>query len=360
MAETKIEWADYTFNPWIGCQKVAAGCTNCYAESFANRYGKAQWGAHGTRVKTSAVNWKKPLKWNREAESAGERRRVFCASLADVFEDWKGPILSHRGERISHVEGACEIVETLDAVRRDLFKLIDATPWLDWLLLTKRPENIRRMWQWSRHSYVANDDQRHDYRPNIWLGTSVATQADADRNIPHLLECRDLAPVLFLSCEPLVEAVNLRTGIYSMPPDGKRKLGTTLEGIDLVIVGGESGHNARPMHPQWVRNLKDQCQATKTAYFLKQWGEWAPYSASCIANGWTRTRVDDDKVYGSLHAHDFPDDHYKEIPLFDGRSFETRFIDPNHECLVKVGKKAAGRLLDGQEYSQFPEVSHGR
>jgi protein gp37 len=128
MAEnSNIEWTHHTFNPWIGCTKVSDGCKNCYAENLMDkRYGRVKWGPQGTRVRTSEANWKKPLKWNREAEAKGERHRVFCASLADVFEDKPDQ-------------------PEMEQWRLELLELIIKTPYLDWLLLTKRPENVRGM-----------------------------------------------------------------------------------------------------------------------------------------------------------------------------------------------------------------------
>lgn len=143
---TKIQWTDHTFNPWIGCARVAPGCVNCYAEAdMDRRRGRVKWGPHGTRSRTSDDYWHEPAKWNKQAEASGIRQRVFCASLADVFEDWGiEPILDHRGEVIIGPDGLRRI--TMTDLRRDLFALIDQTPWLDWLLLTKRPENIIKMW----------------------------------------------------------------------------------------------------------------------------------------------------------------------------------------------------------------------
>ena len=153
-ANSKIEWTHHTFNPWTGCQKVSAGCTNCYAESWAKRSGVVKWGANGTRRKTSKSNWQQPIKWNREAQEAGERRRVFCASLADVFEDRDDLVLW----------------------RHDLFDLIEETPHLDWLLLTKRPEDA---WLYLTGMYAGDAPL-----PNVWLGTSVEDQQRAEERIP--------------------------------------------------------------------------------------------------------------------------------------------------------------------------------
>lgn len=179
--ESKISWTHSTFNPWIGCTKVSAGCAHCYAEATMDtRWGRVKWGDNGTRSKTSEKYWRDPIRWNADAIAARERRRVFCASLADVFED--------RDELIPW--------------RSELMDLIIATPQLDWLLLTKRPENIDRM--------VGGWTNRH----NVWLGTSVENQETANERIPKLMQCG--AAVLFLSCEPLLGPIDL-TDIIDAP-----------------------------------------------------------------------------------------------------------------------------------------------
>lgn len=285
MGKTNIEWCDFTFNHVIGCTKVAAGCANCYAEAdMDKRRGRVKWGAHGTRSKTSEQYWRQPLKWNREAacccrkgpldyqHEAGcpqrKRPRVFCASLADVFEDWQGPLYSHDGIALTEKDlalGGAPVRFPMELARLDLFELIDKTPNLDWLLLTKRPENIRRMWQ-----PITGGCGGSTYRSNCWLGTSIATQADADKNIPELLKCRDLSPVLFVSAEPLIEAVDLDS-IWpgGMPCPGR---GAYVNGIDWVIVGGESGPHARPFRATWARDIVRQCADAGVKCFVKQLG----------------------------------------------------------------------------------------
>jgi protein gp37 len=288
--ETKIQWTDHTFNPWVGCTKVAPGCANCYAEAdMDKRRHFAKWGMAGTRVKTSDANWAKPLKWNRDAAATGVRARVFCSSLADVFENWKGPISNSRGEVLFDVgdqnwrpsteinkrafpgfsESDPDYLVTLDDVRERLFELIDNTPNLDWQLLTKRPENIRKMW----HNHIDAFDQdeadiEHTiYRPNIWLGTSISDQATADKAIPELLNCRDLSPVLFASAEPLLGPINL----HRLRDDG-RFATAGIDGMDWVIVGGESGPGARECRPEWIRSIVDQCKDSPAICFVKQMG----------------------------------------------------------------------------------------
>lgn len=253
MAEnTNIEWATHTFNCWRGCTKVSAGCANCYAETMSGRNPKTLgvWGPNGTRVVAAEAAWKEPLKWDRKAAEVGERHRVFCASLADVFEKWPGNVVDSHGRALfitrdggwTHAEDDVPTI-TLDDVRERLWRLIEKTPNLDWLLLTKRPQNFVRMLP---GSWLKSP------RPNVWLGTSVEDQAAADARIPRLLDTP--AAIRFLSCEPLLGPVDLRVG------------------IDWVIVGGESGPGARPCNVEWIRSIVAQCKAAGTACFVKQLG----------------------------------------------------------------------------------------
>jgi protein gp37 len=278
MAEnSKIEWCAHTFNPWIGC-------TNCYAETLMDkRLGKVQWGKGNPRSRTSEANWKQVEKWNRKAESEYKRwedavedrdsgateanmprhPRVFVASLAD----WLDPEVP---------------IEWL----ADLLDLVRRCPHLDFLLLTKRPE----LWQ-ERLQGVIRRFGCHKWLcrrapENIWIGTSVEDQRMANERIPALLKIP--AKVRFLSCEPLLGKVDLRqmncgpridnTGAdwfdclrgASYWSDGEH--GGNYERIHWVIVGGESGPNARPMHPDWARSLRDQCQQASVPFFMKQMG----------------------------------------------------------------------------------------
>lgn len=280
MAEnTKIEWCHLTFNPWRGCTKVSPGCTNCYAETMSKR------------VIAAESVWRQPLKWDHEAKAAGERRRVFCASLADVFEDWKGPVVNTNGRVIVRQdwEECLERAEeplTLDYFRFELFNLIRRTPNLDWLLLTRRPENVKAMTAEFLGAW------RVTHQPNIWLGVSVENQAAADERIPVLLQTP--AAVRFLSCEPLLEAVDLWQWL-GCPDDGVTadRPGTRLleagraafgskPCIDWVIVGGESGPRARPCNLAWVRSIVAQCRAASVPVFCKQLG----------SNAWSAVKED--------------------------------------------------------------------
>lgn len=266
-ADTAIEWCDHTFNPWLGCTKVSPACDHCYAEGWAKRTGQAAlW--QGERRRTSAANWRQPLRWNQVAKALGVRRRVFCASLADVFDN-----------------------QVPEEWREDLWRLIIDTPHLDWLLLTKRPQMIAR--------FLPNAWGR-DGLPNVWLGTTVENQEEAERRIPNLLAVP--ARLRFLSCEPLLGPVKF------YPPWISTSGGWRHEArIGWVIAGGESGRGARPPRIEWVRSLRDQCAEARVPFFFKQWGEFTP----------------DDPGGGPT-------------------------------SMRRVGKARAGALIDGREHRAFP------
>lgn len=324
-ANTKIEWADHTFNPWIGCTKVSPGCDNCYAKAdFEDRKHRVIWGAGQARSRTKT--WGDPIKWNAQHAAFfaehGRRQRVFCASLADVFDN-----------------------EVPTDWRRDLFDLIERTPALDWLLLTKRIGNARAMLE---ECYFGRWADR--VRANIWLGATIVNQEEADRDIPKLLEVP--AAKRFLSIEPLLAPVNVAhinedretNEFNALKPDTWEQAieiwrdtsdtwqadfedwyGTAVDqacgpmhpAIDWVIVGGESGPGARPMHPDWARSLRDQCEAAGVPFLFKQWGEWLGQHQD------------------GAHDHD-----PIELNATDGP--------------LRVGKKAAGRMLDGRTWDQVP------
>ena len=312
---TLIEWAHHTFNPWIGCTAVSPACDHCYAETLATGRLGVGWGPHAERRRTKPSTWNLPLRWNRQAEREGVRFRVFCASLADVFdnqasEDW----------------------------RIELWRLIRATPHLDWLLLTKRPQNIRKMVPQAVD--FARGAWANGPWPNVWLGTTVENQAEADRRIPHLLAVP--AAKRFLSCEPLLEAVDVRRWLHPRTVFGARPGTDTTDHtrLDWIIAGGESGAGARPMHPDWARSLRDQCQAAGVPFLFKQWGEWLPRSQGGTDTGGLR--------WGAL-AHSGA---FQESTTTWNMQEED---GPDREApMVRVGKKAAGKLLDGREHLEVP------
>jgi protein gp37 len=307
---SKIEWTDATFNPWVGCTKISAACDHCYAEGWAKRSGQVEWG--GERRRTTAANWRKPIKWNAKAAAEGRRIRVFCASLADVFDN-----------------------QVPAEWRDDLWALIRATPNLDWQLLTKRPQNIVKMLPADWGAGYAN----------VWLGTTVENQTEADRRIPHLLTTP--ARLRFLSCEPLLGPLELRciegykvgrgwdiadalTGEgLTFDKDGEVDKTVTTPSIDWVIVGGESGGDARPMNPVWVRDLHEHCTSAGVPMLFKQWGEWFPYGG-IDADGHQNSRTRGERL-GLWHT--WP----------DGEGFS-----------VRIGKKQAGRYLDGVLHDGMP------
>jgi len=244
---SKIEWTDHTFNAWVGCTKVSPACDNCYAETWSKRSGLVQWGNHPRR-RTSAAYWQQPLKWNKRAEAEGVRRRVFCCSLADVFDNQVDP-----------------------QWRVDLWSMIDATPSLDWLLLTKRPQNIAGMmpvwWE-------------GDVPGNLWFGTTVENQEEANRRIPILNTVP--AAVRFLSCEPLLGPIDIPAACESEWARGKPVL------IHWVIAGGESGPHRRPMDLAWMRSLRDQCARSFVPFFAKQYDKVRPLPDDLIVREFPR------------------------------------------------------------------------
>lgn len=261
---SRIEWTDHTFNPWWGCAKVSPACRNCYAEAWAKRVGQSVWGVRAPRRFFGDAHWSEPKRWDREAEAACTRRRVFCASMADVFEDRR----------------------ELDPWRDRLARLISETPNLDWLLLTKRPHLVARLAPWG-----------DAWPSNVWLGTTVETQKWVELRLPHLAAVP--ARVRFLSCEPLLGTLELSSWLTTS--------------IHWVIAGGESGPKARASDPEWFRSLRDQCLRAGVAFHFKQWGAWAPVPGS-NQNGL--------RLGGTQ--------------------------------LSRVGKRRAGRRLDGVEWDQLP------
>ena len=241
MKESTIEWTTHTFNAWIGCSKVSAGCLHCYAETLMDlRYGRVQWGPGNPRSRTTPAYWRQPLQWNAEAAQLKHRPRVFCASLSDVFDE-----------------------EVPSAWRDDLWDLIKKTPHLDWLLLTKRPD------------FMLVETQRLALPSNVWLGLSVEDQRNAEERIPKLLAAD--ASVRFLSAEPLLGPLNLSRWISNESPSG----------IHWVIAGGESGAKARPMAEEWVQDIRSVCEAADVAFLFKQWGGSNKKSAGRTLNGRT-------------------------------------------------------------------------
>lgn len=312
---TKIEWAHHTFNPWIGCVEVSDACDHCYAKKLATRMrdGSNLWGPEGERRVTNADYWRKPLRWAREAAEDGERRRVFCASLADVFED-RPDLVEPRGR---------------------LWALIAETPQLDWLLLTKRPQNIEPM---APIAWYAGAWPAH-----VWLGVTTENQARADERIPQVI--RTPAPIVFISAEPLLGPIRVpwwRFRHHMTDLDGTNP--ENVRGIAWVIAGGESGSGARPTHPDWFRELRDDCVGAGTAFHFKQWGEWSPTGP---AGAREVVMAADGTVYDGSDLT-WPDGPRCAAAMRAGH-------DRAHLTVMRrVGKRAAGRELDWRTWDEAP------
>lgn len=270
--DSGIEWTHHTFNPWWGCVRLSPACAHCYAERWAKRLGEDLWGGDAARRFFGDAHWREPLKWNAEAERLGVRSRVFCASMADVFEPRRD----------------------LDPWREKLWGLIEKTPALDWLILTKRPGQLKHVYPWA-----------HNPRDNVWLGTTAENQKWANRRVERLLSVE--AKVRFLSCEPLLSTIDLSSWLEA----GQ---------ISWVIAGGESGPEARPTHPNWIRSLRDQCRRNEVPFHFKQWGHWSPQTEHR-----TTTRT---------------------IEVEDGFG--------NFVTLAWLPKKASGRTLDSRTWDGYP------
>jgi protein gp37 len=377
---TKIEWADKTWSPWMGCSEAGPGCDHCYAKAMLDtRQHKVKWGPGQPRVHTE--NWDSPLRWNKQAAARGHTIKVF-PSVCDPFDN-----------------------EVPPEWRQRFFNLIRDTPHLTWLLLTKRVGNAARM--------IAEATEReHEIAfalkpwPNVWVGATVVNQQEADRDIPKLLATP--AAKRFVSIEPMLGAVDLGPLIGTMDchtcgarfwPDELQKINQRsahsvvcvnfandhdvegfdsasestykcpyceqldLDGevgfrgeensrIDWIIAGGESGPHARPSHPDWYRDLRDQCAAAGVPFLFKQWGEFFPVA-------WFDGPDEEADAGDDLFDVERKDHVFLAT---DGRTWDTnggRYMYPpmplGHWCLMgKIGKKAAGRQLDGREHLEFP------
>jgi len=305
--KSKIEWCDATWNPVTGCTKVSEGCRNCYAKTFTERFEgtPGHYFESGFKVTLRPEKLDQPLRWRRP-------RRIFVNSMSDLF----------------HPDVPDDFID-------QVFAVMALAPQHTFQVLTKRPE---RMLAWYNRDPADMNDALYPFRvnrwplPNVWLGVSVENQKAADERIPLLLQTP--AAIRFLSCEPLLGEVDLSKWLLTpgwvpsyYDPDnihGYPNAEPTNEFINWVIVGGESGPRARPMHPDWVRGLRDQCQAAGVPFFFKQWGEWHQTHDLCAGqNGYL------------------------------GKQWHT--IDPD-TSLCRIGKRAAGRTLDGQTWDKIPEV----
>lgn len=326
---TSIEWADHTFNPWWGCDEVSPACDHCYAREFAKRLGMKLWGERAPRRFFGDSHWSEPVTWNRKAQAQGKRFRVFCASMADWLED--------RPDLIGP--------------RARLCRLIEDTAYLDWLMLTKRPENALRL---------VPETWKFVWPQNVWFGFTAEDQRRYDERFLHARHVP--VHILFVSYEPALGPINfwLQTKTWGVDGSGVGGCGHCCNGdrcddlshhdrqfcpychgdgravkVKWVISGGESGARARPPHPNWFRSAHDQCQAAGTAFLFKQWGEWG---LGLLRPSGTKGRfaIVADRL--SVEVDQYP------------RQFEAF----GSVIMERVGKKSAGRLLDGREWNEFP------
>src|SRR3990172_5609559 len=332
---SKIEWCDATWNVVSGCTQVSQGCKNCYAKTLHDRRHKAhlagaklpkQYAEPFSKVQLHPDRMEMPLHWKKP-------RRIFVNSMSDIFHE-----------------------DVPDYFIGMVFAIAALAPQHTFMILTKRPDRMETLLSnlggefWGtikinllRRGYpLPADGYSIMPLPNVCVGTSVSTQPDADKNIPHVLNTP--AAVRFVSCEPLLGPVDL--GPYIIKRSWFRPISgplnptpsTPLQGDDQlmihwVICGGESGAGARPMHPGWARSLRDQCQAAHVPFFFKQWGEWLPVSQSL-----------------HLLAGEIAD-----VPCRTWGDGTEPISNQQHS--VRVGKHKAGRLLDGVEWNEFPGVA---
>lgn len=410
MGKTSIEWTDHSVNPIrarnvktgaVGhyCEKISSGCAHCYAARLQRRFQMPEFPGKGRCETLPLLTERGTVQINHEIEvwldqnvldSVHRRRKptkFFWGDMTDLFGSW-----------------------VPDGWLVRILMTIYQTPWHTHQLLTKRPERMADfLTRWNDTS--GEDGEFHNARgpeatrkshpsgrgqlfaamletmgsppagcafptfdwmegprwwqptnwlDHLWLGTSIENQAQADERLPHLLRCP--AAVLFLSCEPLLGPVNLRrrvqheqggyvqfidpiTGDYSYMGRDHRG-GYPI--INWVIVGGESGLQARPMHPDWVRSLRDQCQAALVPFFFKQWGEWLPYELGPVPL-WTAASGQD-----SIEGVHLPEGLTEHQPV-RGWWWPVDDAFSDHVIYRRLGKHAAGRLLDGQEYNEFPQ-----
>lgn len=333
MGDTKIEWTDKTWNPLRGCARVSEGCRNCYAMKMAHRQsgpGKAyegltMVGADGPqwtgKVRTVPELLTEPLRWRKP-------RKIFVNSMSDLF----------------HEDVPFEFIHEVWAVMRQ-------TPQHTYQILTKRPERMREVVDLISRKETLG--YAKGFYSHVWLGVSVEDQKTADERIPLLLQTP--AAVRWISAEPLlgpidlVYAANQKCGHEEGYMEGNTGAWICLAcerqvefNLDWVIVGGESGHRARPMHPDWVRSIRNQCQAAGVKFFFKQWGAWGPVAPI----------YDEDDSY--LDRIDQARESRCEILDRVGTQWPEFQPPPGSWMMERVGKKNSGRLLDGRTWDEFP------
>lgn len=346
-SKTNIEWTDATWNPIRGCSRVSEGCRHCYAESVAHRFsgaglpyeGLVQFDSDGKstgkwngQIKFVEDHLLDPMKWKAP-------RRIFVNSMSDLFHE---NVTDEMLDRIFAVMALCQ---------QHTFQILTKRPkrMLEYLNQVSEERDMRRWINVSVEIMLdagkpgEPDEMISDAGwplPNVWLGVSVEDQKAADVRIPLLLQ--PPAAIRFLSAEPLLGPVDLHKALYIGPEGGHEYAYSTRQMLHWVIAGGESGPGARPMHPEWVRSLRDQCKAADVPFYFKQWGGW-----EAIVD-----RDRDDPDWRLDYAK------YGRNPVFTGLNLAggSGFHGARYHVFQRVGKKAAGALLDGREYREFPAV----
>lgn len=303
---SEILWTEHTFNTHWGCTKISEGCAHCYAESFSKRVGFKIWGQDAERRTFGDKHWAEPLRWNAAAAKLGVMHRVFCGSMCDIFEN-----------RMD-----------LDTHRLRVFRLVQETPNLLWLFLTKRPQYAVQMlpseWRGSGN-----------WPRNVMVGVTIENQARLVERMPYIELLDKMFPGvnIFASCEPLLSALNWERGNSSW-----------LELFSWIVGGGESGHGARPCHPDWARKLRDDCRFRDDMcrpwplpFLWKQWGEWVAHGPHNAKVTFTSAGID----------------------VGENQMLLESGIRPGRTLLTRIGKKAAGRSIDGIEWAEVPRLAYG-
>jgi protein gp37 len=325
----KIEWTDRTWNPLAGCTMVSRACVNCYAMRMAFRLehmGQEKYKGTTRKTEGGKIVWTgkinidekallEPLKWKKP-------QRVFVNSMSDLFHEDVDPYFVDK-----------------------VFAVMAATPHITYQILTKRPDRVE--------VYFNDEDLGHDIDtaakkldlkipfvwplPNVWLGTTIENQKEADKRIPPLLNCP--AAVRFVSCEPLVGPIEFSN--VTKRSDAVSQLGKkALNGIHWVIAGGESGPNAEPSHPDWFRSLRDQCESAGVPFFFKQWGEWIP--SSQLDNRHVNIKL-------AIEVH-------KSGLIGKAARDKAKQDKDGYIVCYKIGKKVSGTLLDFKVYNEIPDA----
>lgn len=354
MSASKIEWTERTWNPVTGCNKVSQGCKNCYAEVMHKRLMSIALKKYSRPFLDGAFPYEPdlmiPLRWKKPC-------MIFVNSMSDLFHE-NVPFIFIR-----------KVFEVMAKCQHHTFQI-----------LTKRPYQMQKFFQWVHP--VHGDNSPGFPLPNVWIGVSVEDQQTANERIKILQQIP--AAVRFLSCEPVLEPIDINeaynsyrqfgpicsscTGSghyhdnFNTPCPDCKQTGINDEAIHWVIAGGESGHNARPMHPDWIRSLRDQCKAAAVPFFFKQWGEYMPLEFD--AQPPFRYFSNNPKKLIDAHGIDVLDAETSEAGYYNGH----RFVDPMESILIceeteseqcdflKVGKKRAGRVLDGSIHNEYPKI----